>query len=124
MVSEGFRSFLDKPKDAELIQKHVWQDIKGYCPSSKGALEGTDTCVQDCKKIIRAIPGFRSLVCDYAIIEDIVFIRWELSGKPPVGPEIINGVDRLVLQDGYVTKNPIYSDHTIYEYLAKDQLLG
>ncbi len=55
---------------------------------------------------------------------DVAFVRWVIRGAFWVGPDIMIGVDRLVLKDGYVIENHIHSDHPLFAELAKTRALG
>ena len=113
-----------KPEDVEAIRQAIWPDIKGYWPRGQAPLVGADNYIKGCAEIIRAIPDFSLQVCDSAVSENIAFVRWEVSGRFSIGPQIMTGVDRLLLRDGFVIENRIHSDHPIFEQLAKGRLLG
>lgn len=121
---EGFRMFWANPKNPQLAASVVWPDIRGLWPRAKGPLIGREAYIRGIENLLAAIPDFRAEPTDYAFNGDVAFVRWEATGKLPVGPDIMTGVDRIILKDGFIRENQIHSDHTVFEYLAETAALG
>lgn len=121
---EGFGRFWKNPQNPEIILPVIWPEIAGYWPRAEKPLTGKEAYLKGIIDFLAAVPNFSAKVADYAFNGDCVFIRWEATGKPVVGPKRLTGVDRMILKDGVVLENRIHSDHPIFAHLAETQTLG
>lgn len=119
---EAFARFWENP-DLSTVGLVLTDDVTGYWPRRSSPVRGRAAYTNAIAELLVIVPDFRGRVVDHCGNEDRVFVHWEAQGTGPAGPTIITGVDRVVLRDGLVVENRIYSDHPIFEALA-DRLGG
>jgi hypothetical protein len=69
--------------------------------------------------LLTLVPDLRLEMRETAAEANCVFIRWTGAGTGPDGRFDCTGVDRIMLRDGLVCENRIYSDHAIFAHLAR-----
>lgn len=120
---EGFEYFWSTARDARLVEAVVWPDVTGRWPRTARPVSGREAYVGAISRFLDALPPFEVEVTDHAMNGDVAFVRWIISGRFAVGPDIMVGVDRLLLKDGFVLENHIHSDHPLFAKLAESALL-
>jgi hypothetical protein len=57
-------------------------------------------------------------VAEHAESEDCIFIHWVAHGTGEKGPFELDGIDRILLEDGLVKENVIRYDSATFEALV------
>lgn len=122
--AQGFAYFWSQGRDPAMVAPVVWPDVQGTWPRASAPVVGRAAYIGAIANFLAALPDFSVEVTDHAMNGDVAFVRWVIRGAFWVGPDIMIGVDRLVLKDGYVIENHIHSDHPLFAELAKTRALG
>ena len=97
----------------------VTDDVVGYWPFSSKTASGTIAYRDHILALLALAPDLRLEMKETAAEANHVFIRWTGTGTGPHGRFECAGVDRIMLRDGLVCENRIYSDHEIFAHLAR-----
>ena len=97
----------------------VTPDVVGYWPFSSKTASGTIGYRDRILALLALVPDLRLEMKETAAEANHVFIRWTGTGTGPDGRFQCTGVDRIMLRDGLVYENRIYSDHEIFAHLAR-----
>jgi hypothetical protein len=97
----------------------VTDDVVGYWPFSTKTASGTIGYRDRILALLKLVPDLRLEMRETAADGNCVFIRWTGAGTGPDGAFECTGVDRILLRDGLVCENRIYSDHAIFAHLAQ-----
>jgi len=96
----------------------VTPDVVGYWPFATKTASGTIGYRDRILALLALVPDLRLEMKETAAEANHIFIRWTGAGTGPHGRFECTGVNRILLRDGLVYENRIYSDHEIFAHLA------
>lgn len=115
---DAFDRFWENP-DLRAVEGILTPDVAGYWPRSPEPVRGPGAYTRAIAELLTILPDFRGRSIEHCGDAGRVFVRWEARATGPAGPLLITGVDRILLRDGLVAENRIYSDHPVFESLAQ-----
>jgi hypothetical protein len=113
---ESFARFWDNPAPkVALVPMALTEDIVGYWAGRDEPVHGPEAYTGCIEALTRALPDVRVEVAEHASSDDMVFIRWIMSGTGRHGRFELSGVDRVRLRGGLVAENIVTFDTAAFE---------
>ncbi|WP_067721160.1 nuclear transport factor 2 family protein [Nocardia yamanashiensis] len=85
-------------------------DILGDWPGDPAPVRGPDAYRARIQQVVDQVPDIRLVAAEHAVNGDVIFIRWIARGTGVNGPFEMDGIDRILLQDGLIKENIIRFD--------------
>lgn len=96
----------------------VRPDVTAHWPHRSAPVRGVNDYRDYILHLLALVPDLRLTMEEHATAGDSTFIRWSGTGTGAEGPFHCTGVDRILVSEGRVVENRIYSDHPIFRTLA------
>jgi len=108
-----FARFWMKP-DLSWLPTTLAPDIVGYFPGIKAPVRGLEHYSEVMAAILTVVPDIQLEVAEYAVNDDLNFIRWVARGTGAKGRFELPGVDRIRVRDGLAAENRIFFDTALF----------
>jgi hypothetical protein len=94
-------------------------DVVGDWPGDPEPVRGKEAYRARIAQVLELVPDLHLEVAEHAHGPNCIFIHWIAHGTGANGPFEIDGIDRILLEDGLVKENLIR-----YDTAAFDRLVG
>jgi predicted SnoaL-like aldol condensation-catalyzing enzyme len=112
-------AFWAKP-DASLAARVAIPEVVGDWPGDPAPVRGKDAYRDRIAQVLERVPDLHLEVAESAEDGDVIFIHWVAHGTGANGPFQMDGIDRILLEDGLVKENVIRYDAATFDALVGD----
>jgi hypothetical protein len=95
-------------------------DVVGDWPGDLAPVRGKEAYRDRIAKVLERVPDLHLEVAEHAESDECIFIHWVGRGTGAKGPFEIDGIDRILLEDGRVKENVIRYDPGKFDELVGD----
>jgi hypothetical protein len=110
-------AFWVKP-DPALAAHAAVPDVVGDWPGDPEPVQGTEAYRNRIAQVLNRVPDLRLEVAESAENGDVIFIHWIAHGTGANGLFQMDGIDRILLEDGLVKENVVRYDSATFERLV------